>query len=305
MTWDVLIVGVGPAGSSLATLLADEGLSVLLLERAVFPRDKVCGEFPGPGCRRILEALGEIESAARPVRGMRVDRLLLANALRRPVECRQGVRVENLIVGEGEVRGVLGRSRDGEPREFRARITVGADGCNSVVAHRLGFFRWNRSHRRTALCVHYKGVEQTTDCAEVYLGREGYGILNALPGGEANLSLLVARENFARFRDHMAELAAEVISDALSRGDTSARFLARYDAARRGELASRYRLEALVRTVILRPALAAFAIRRLAAAARAAESLLGALGGLLPPRELLTPQVLGSLLWQRGLEQRT
>jgi flavin-dependent dehydrogenase len=41
--WDVLVAGAGPAGSTAARLLAARGVSVLLVDRAVFPRDKVCG----------------------------------------------------------------------------------------------------------------------------------------------------------------------------------------------------------------------------------------------------------------------
>ncbi len=40
---DVVVVGAGPAGSSAAFLLAERGFSVMLLNRSVFPRDKVCG----------------------------------------------------------------------------------------------------------------------------------------------------------------------------------------------------------------------------------------------------------------------
>ena len=45
MTADVAILGAGPAGSTLAALLAARGVDVLLADRDRFPRDKVCGEF--------------------------------------------------------------------------------------------------------------------------------------------------------------------------------------------------------------------------------------------------------------------
>ena len=57
MRHDALIVGAGPAGSAAARLLAQAGWSVALVEKAEFPRRKVCGEFisattiPPPGRR--------------------------------------------------------------------------------------------------------------------------------------------------------------------------------------------------------------------------------------------------------------
>ncbi|MGH6840395.1 MAG: NAD(P)/FAD-dependent oxidoreductase, partial [Methylocella sp.] len=45
---DVIIAGAGPAGAAAACHLARSGASVILLDRAIFPRDKVCGDFVGP-----------------------------------------------------------------------------------------------------------------------------------------------------------------------------------------------------------------------------------------------------------------
>jgi geranylgeranyl reductase family protein len=71
---DVVIVGAGPAGAATAILLAEAGLSVVLLDRARFPRDKVCGEYLSPEGSRILDRLGVLKTVetrgARPLRGM-------------------------------------------------------------------------------------------------------------------------------------------------------------------------------------------------------------------------------------------
>ncbi|CAA9373825.1 MAG: hypothetical protein AVDCRST_MAG93-8642, partial [uncultured Chloroflexia bacterium] len=58
MDWDMVIVGAGLAGSSLATALARGGWKVVLLEQGDFPRHKVCGEFLSPESQASLEALG-------------------------------------------------------------------------------------------------------------------------------------------------------------------------------------------------------------------------------------------------------
>ena len=76
MSTDAVVVGAGPAGAATAILLAEQGLSVVLIDRARFPRDKVCGEYLSPEGGRILDrlgALGAIEArGVRPLRGMRI-----------------------------------------------------------------------------------------------------------------------------------------------------------------------------------------------------------------------------------------
>jgi flavin-dependent dehydrogenase len=76
MNTEVLIVGAGPAGSSAAWHLAQLGVDVTLLDRAQFPRDKVCAEYLSPQASRILSNMGAlqtIESAgATQLSGMKV-----------------------------------------------------------------------------------------------------------------------------------------------------------------------------------------------------------------------------------------
>ena len=55
---DVLIAGAGPAGAVAAIGLARAGARVLLVDRARFPRDKLCGDTLNPGALRILDRLG-------------------------------------------------------------------------------------------------------------------------------------------------------------------------------------------------------------------------------------------------------
>ena len=56
--FDVIVVGGGPGGSSAASFAAMEGHKVLLLERAVYPRDKTCGDAVGGSAMRIVTELG-------------------------------------------------------------------------------------------------------------------------------------------------------------------------------------------------------------------------------------------------------
>src|SRR6185295_14229444 len=57
-SFDVIIAGGGPAGSSAAIHLARSGLHVLLVEQKKFPRPKLCGEFISPECQQHFQKLG-------------------------------------------------------------------------------------------------------------------------------------------------------------------------------------------------------------------------------------------------------
>src|SRR3954471_20836236 len=72
---DVLVVGAGPAGAIAATVLARAGARVVLLDRAAFPRDKLCGDTLNPGTLAILRRLGVAGRVDR--NGLRVDGMLI------------------------------------------------------------------------------------------------------------------------------------------------------------------------------------------------------------------------------------
>jgi menaquinone-9 beta-reductase len=219
--WDAIIVGAGPAGSSLASRLGAAGRSVLLLDSARFPRDKLCGEYLGAGCLPLLDQIGalrDVQSNAHPGRVVslhspcglaftarypkglcslslprrQLDAILLDCARKREsIVVREGFRVEKLLLEGDSVRGVTGRPPGGEEETFRARVTVGADGRNSILARSLGLFRWRSSHRRLALGRHYEGIQPAGDGAEICVGRSFYGILNHQKHGSGNVSIVV------------------------------------------------------------------------------------------------------------------
>ena len=63
-SYDVIVVGGGPAGSVMAWCLARRGVRVAVIERARFPREKVCGDFVEPAGLRILESVGCLSALA-------------------------------------------------------------------------------------------------------------------------------------------------------------------------------------------------------------------------------------------------
>ena len=85
--WDVVVVGGGPAGSTLAALAAGAGLRVVVVERERFPRDKVCGEFLSPEGVAVLERLG-ISASLRDAGVTRMDSCRISSPRGRTVESR-------------------------------------------------------------------------------------------------------------------------------------------------------------------------------------------------------------------------
>ena len=155
---DVIIAGAGPAGAVCAAYLARAGIDVLLLDKELFPRDKVCGDIVRESVVRHIEqleavaALDEMSSCIRRLNLIspsgneavipyecytmpraRLDQLLVDVAVSWGAEFRQGCRVENVIRDGGKVCGVLVREK-GQLRELKSRIVIAADGAASAIS---------------------------------------------------------------------------------------------------------------------------------------------------------------------------
>ena len=237
MTWDAIVVGAGPAGCTAATLLAREGLRVVLLEKSAAPPSKVCGEYLSPGCLRILDRIGAVQlvraAGARPLSGMvihsaagrslratypsgkalgsppiqalavrrdRLDPILLDLALHAGTEFAPHFQVSDLVWENERVAGVHGR-HEGGPAALRGRLIIGADGRNSVVARRLGAVKRHPWLDKVALVGYAAGVRRAEDVGEIFLGRDRYCILNPIAPDLTNIGLIVNRREFHRPAD--------------------------------------------------------------------------------------------------------
>jgi len=167
--FDVAIVGAGPAGSATAITLAQQGYHVALIDRAVFPRDKLCGDFLNPINWPVLDELdvsddilarphakistfrmsaagGAEAISALPVQGesrfglglrrFHLDHVLLERAKRAGVSVNEGVKVTGVEKNSHGWR--LEMDRGGEHFFARTKFLVGADGRNSSIARQLG-----------------------------------------------------------------------------------------------------------------------------------------------------------------------
>jgi flavin-dependent dehydrogenase len=229
---DVLIVGGGPAGSSLGFNLARAGIRVTVLDRARFPRSKPCAEYLSPQASRILAAMGVLDAVERSgaaqlagmtirapsgecvvgefagcsIKGFRdrglsvrreiLDAILLDGARAAGAEVREGVHVVDLAAdAAGRVRGV--RTASGET--LQGGLVVGADGLRSIVARRLGVSHAARWPRRYALVTHYRGVAGLGQCGEMHVERSGYVGIADVGDGLTTVALVVPRRLAAGF----------------------------------------------------------------------------------------------------------
>ncbi|HLV03977.1 MAG TPA: geranylgeranyl reductase family protein [Actinomycetaceae bacterium] len=206
---DVIVVGAGPAGSATAHYLAQSGLDVLLLEKATFPRDKVCGDGLTPRAVAELIRMGvsidesegwirnwglrtygaghciEIpwpELAEQPAYGlakarMNLDEILARHAERSGVRLREGVAVTGPVRHErsGRILGVTARlvdengRRTREERTFRARVVVDAGGVSARLATTMGIEKNDNRPMGVAIRTYFKSPRHEDPMMESHL----------------------------------------------------------------------------------------------------------------------------------------
>ena len=172
---DVLIVGAGPGGSAAAYHLARHGIDVLAIDKATFPREKVCGDGLTPRSVGAVQRMGidTSDPGFERVIGLRVhskdvtmdlpwpelqtwpnyglvmprlgfDHLLLERAKKAGARVLEATDARAPLMKDGWVVGaetVPGDDGDGEPTEIRARFTIAADGAASRFAAPAGVRR--------------------------------------------------------------------------------------------------------------------------------------------------------------------
>jgi flavin-dependent dehydrogenase len=220
---DIAIVGAGPAGSTLAALLARRGHSVALIDRDTFPRDKLCGEFLSYDALPIIDALGVNLDGAPEITNCRlvgrhrtygfdfphsargVSRMLLDDAL---VRCAVANGAQAITATATKV------TRDSvtfDGGTVRARVVAGAWGRWGRFDQQLGrAFVRDRSHRNFGFKRHYRktsGADRGT--IELYSFAHGYLGVNDVEGGITNICGLV---HASRLRGHKGRWDAFVES---------------------------------------------------------------------------------------------
>lgn len=206
---DVIIVGAGIAGSVCAAYLARAGADVLLLDKAVYPRDKCCGDIlreetvthlsrlklfddldrNGTLLRRIhvisqngSECVLPFEAYASP--RFYVDNLIADKAVSLGAEFRDGCNVRELIIEDGYVKGVRVRER-GEDYDIRCRLIILADGsCELAPGERRDAGALAGAGRYIGERAYFAGINlEETLAKDQYNAYGVFGFHESLPNG--------------------------------------------------------------------------------------------------------------------------
>jgi flavin-dependent dehydrogenase len=191
---NVIIVGAGPAGASLAIRLAKAGFEVCLIEREKFPREKLCGEFISPECLAHFKDLGVFEEMlavggdrisqtvfyepngrsvsvssnwfegnfqnALSISRAEMDFRLLKKAKASGVEVFEETAAVGLLFEKDKVCGVKAKSKTGEIFEIEADFTIDATGRANVLGKLAEKFKIQNSKFKIAEIQNPKSKNQ-------------------------------------------------------------------------------------------------------------------------------------------------
>ncbi len=195
---EVAVIGAGPAGSTVAALLAERGRDVVLLEKERHPRFHI-GESLLPLNLPLFERLGVAEEIKRigmpkhgaefvspwrsqtttfqfanqldksypyayQVRRSEFDQILFRNAVRKGARALEACRVTAVEFADGAT--VSARLEGGSEQRWQARFVVDASGRDTFLASRMGIKRRNRKHNSAAIYGHFSGAKRLPGKAE-------------------------------------------------------------------------------------------------------------------------------------------
>tara|TARA_B100000686_G_C16806876_1_gene991943 strand:- start:14993 stop:16207 length:1215 start_codon:yes stop_codon:yes gene_type:complete len=249
--YDILIVGAGPAGSTAALYAHKYNLKTLLIDKANFPRDKVCGDALSGKTVRMLKELDLLEQVEN-LDGAIINRItfgspnnkifdvylrgtknnqqikkgfviprkvfdnFLFNKADEVTDTKQGFTVQDLIFENGYVVGVKGLNDNGIEEEIRASLVLGCDGPASILSRKLEMYKMEMDHTSIAIRCYFEGVKGLTDQIELHYVKElnpGYFWLFPAGNGKANIGLGLSKNNAKNQKRTLRQIMDELIKN--------------------------------------------------------------------------------------------
>ena len=242
--YDLVIVGGGPAGATAALYANRLGLKAILVDKSIWPRDKICGDALSGKVMDMLKDL-EILGEVKPLDGSTINRIVfgspknkifeinlskslndqhiregyviprktfdyfLFNKAKEAVDVLEGFNVQDVLVNNQSVSGVKGINQNGEVEEIFSSVVLGCDGFNSIVAKKLNLYKMDMEHTALGIRCYYENVKGLTDQIELHFIKEiNPGYFWLFPAGDnlANIGLGLSKRYVKKNKKNLVEL---------------------------------------------------------------------------------------------------
>ncbi len=241
--FDVVIVGAGPAGSTCALALKDTGLKVAIIDKATFPRDKICGDaIPGlavkalhelsPVYTEIFDKLSTKCFTKRSHFWINDEEYIEIKWVNKAYTCARmdfdnqlfelAKQYSNAIIFEDTSLKSIERQADHLTLHcqsdliLKAKMVIGCDGAHSIVNKQLTDYKVDLAHYGGAVRGYYSNVLHTQeDCTEIYIQKQhlpGYFWLFPLPNGRANVGLGMHSSHISKHKVNLKQAFQDFIN---------------------------------------------------------------------------------------------
>ena len=231
--YDLIIVGAGPAGTTAALYAERNNLNCIVVDKAIFPRDKICGDALSGKSVRIFDELN-LTKEIEKLEGSEINRItfggpnhkhfdvhlkgnkknnyitkgfviprkvfdyFLFKKAKEVTEILEGFKVKDLIYKNGKPAGIKGVNRKGDEQIIEAPIILGCDGAHSIISRKLDAYKKDMEHTAVAIRCYYEGVEGLSNQIELHYISEvkpGYFWLFPAGGNKANIGIGLSKND--------------------------------------------------------------------------------------------------------------
>ena len=253
--YDIIIVGAGPSGSTAALYAEKLGLKTVLLDKTIFPRDKICGDalsgksvrymrelkildevsklkgsvikritFGSPSHKQFDINLSGFQNQGKIKEGFVIPRKIFDNFLftkaKNITETKEGFKVTDIIYENNQIIGIKG-VKDKQEERLYAPIVLACDGANSTISRKLGLHSEDLVNTAIAIRCYYRGVKGLSDQIELHFVDEVLpGYFWMFPAGDniANIGIGLSKKEAKKDKRKLTQILDDVIQSDYFKG---------------------------------------------------------------------------------------